>query len=259
MDPDLPRPTSSDFGLVDQINAQRATRRAEIGALAAALEERYTEFLSAYHGRVRRTARGCSADITADCIALGYYYYREQQVNESWGILYEATDLEAARALYLKTCELGDADGCYFYADAHDGMGDLTDPAVVMEYAARACELGSGPGCLTLGINYDRGSYVPKDGTQAGIYLSRGCDLGEAYACESLSSLFDIEDEQLRAGYEMRACVNGGGLACEFLADDFASGEHGFAKAPDVARELLTYGCEDGSEEACKLLAKTEN
>lgn len=238
--------------------ADRDALRAEHGDLQSALLDRYDDFAPHYHARVRRAKQRCLADKTADCIQLGAYYYDEYATSEAWGLILQASDRTWARALYLHACDLGDAQGCAAYASAHDGIGEETEPDVVLAYYKRGCDMGDGRSCTEVGTDYNNGFDVTEDHVIAGEYLTRACDLGDNYGCQSLSGLFDIEDEGLRQDYTIRACLNGRGLACEFAGLDYHRGRDGVPQDKAIGEALLGYGCMDGDEDICALLERVK-
>jgi hypothetical protein len=91
--------------------------------------------------------------------------------------------------------------------------------ALCCALAARACDLGSGRGCLGLGILILRGPLDRADAAEAVRHLHRGCELGEPRACEREAShlwvgVGTVRDETRAREIFVAACRGGAQGTC---------------------------------------------
>jgi hypothetical protein len=85
-----------------------------------------------------------------------------------------------------KSCDAGSSFSCanlaYMYHDGIDGA--RKDIFKAMELYGKACNLGSGSGCLSLGFAFEDGEGVRQDRFQAMEYYGKACDLKEEIGCK---------------------------------------------------------------------------
>jgi TPR repeat protein len=93
-------------------------------------------------------------------------------------------DYGIAVELYRKACDLGDGYGCsslgFMYGS---GQGVGKDEAKAVELYRKACDLGDGRGCWSLGFMGERGQGVGQDAATAGALSRTAGDLGDENAC----------------------------------------------------------------------------
>ena len=152
--------------------------------------------------------------------------------------LAKLTEGEAAHGLHLKACELGHPRGCLdtarilgneaaLAADAYS-RGGVPDPAgafnrsIRHEAHARACALGSGPGCYAHADDMLQGRGIPVDATAGQEMLLTSCNMEHGPACARLARrILDREALgyalQPRALYE-QGCSYGHKASCNRFA-----------------------------------------
>ncbi|XP_064477035.1 cytochrome c oxidase assembly factor 7 homolog [Ornithodoros turicata] len=98
---------------------------------------------------------------------------------------------------YRTGCDAGSPEGC-FAAALMLTSRDRKKPSVIpkdnrlgLQLLDRACQLGSADGCYFASAHYINGNdAVVKDMKKAFVYTTRGCELGNMYACSNLSLMY---------------------------------------------------------------------
>jgi TPR repeat protein len=120
-----------------------------------------------------------------------------------------------------------------------------------------ACNKGEGESCNAIGLLYDEGEGVLKNGAKAFDYYKKACDLGDQWGCNNYGySLIEIDKVKNAAkGIELitLACDKQIGLACHNLGYYHYKGE---IVAKDIKKAVYLYdkACIMGDKEACKQL-----
>ena len=127
-----------------------------------------------------------------------------------------------------RACELGEAQGCLFYANNFKG-GDDADPAQARHYSELACKLGSGDGCVWLAKQALRpdaeGSERMGDPKAAREYWSAACE-AEPTRCGGLADFEALglggpqDEDAARAHYKVACDTGKGGPSCINLEAD---------------------------------------
>ena len=119
-----------------------------------------------------------------------------------------------------------------------------------------SCFAGDAPACGRIAAKYDRGEDVPRSGTVAVRYYSRGCDLGDCNSCMDGGTLLiyggaDPSPDPAR-GLQMlkRSCEQEYPLGCLKTGIVYRLG-HGIQSDPAIAREYFDRACKLGAKEGC--------
>ena len=172
-------------------------------------------------------------------------------------------DEPKALAAYGRGCEAGDVKACNA---AGEGSLDR-DRKKAEDYRRRACDLGSGEGCLYLsGYVRERGGADAVAQSEAlyhrGALLHvKACRAGDADACFGAGAALSRDDEAGAEPYYrdavqrwQRQCDSGDAHSCHRLGAAYR-GEKGVSFDAGRARTLLDKACAGGVTEACADLA----
>jgi uncharacterized protein len=79
----------------------------------------------------------------------------------------------------------------------------------------RGCEMGEGQACLALAVAYGEGRFGPRDDAAKERWMARGCQAGAANACIDWARILEArgDEDAVRAAWE-RACALGDDGAC---------------------------------------------
>jgi TPR repeat protein len=111
---------------------------------------------------------------------------------------YYAEHHEKAVDLLTRSCEGGNAEGCFFLGEMYrlgEGIehGDTRAVALYVE----SCEGGYAMGCNSLGEVYEHGALgVEQDLVRAREYYDRACNLKKPTGCESRARLTEGESKK---------------------------------------------------------------
>ena len=181
-------------------------------------------------------------------------------------------NVKTAAALYKKSCELGDPQGCYNAGlMADEGRGVKEDVARAAADYAEGCDLGSANACTNLGFLYERGKGVRQDKARAVELYQRGCDgtscsasnlggcvnVGRAYRDgigvekneEKAAQIFRAACDREKNEDDVHAAENGA-RACSLLGGLYIAGE-GIPKDPEHGRDFSIQGCDRGDAFGC--------
>ncbi|MFT3700541.1 MAG: hypothetical protein QM831_45780 [Kofleriaceae bacterium] len=150
----------------------------------------------------------CAAGSTSGCRRMAHLYESQSAGLPAQG---------SANAYWEKACRLSDADACMTFATALDH--DRTEPVKVADFYLRACDGGNAESCIALGLMYQNGRGVPRDGLHAALFYKRACEASNGNACLHLSQMYASgtlleHDEEKADTYHKRACTLGIGAAC---------------------------------------------
>ncbi len=127
------------------------------------------------------------------------------------------------------------------------------DPAGAAELYRQACGMDDGAACALLGSKYTReGRGVEPDMNRALEYFRRGCDLGNAAACDAV--------EQVEAFMASATETDGAAAEAESAAAAVAAAEAAAEPEADpsdpapVTFEAMRQGCDDGAAIDCLTL-----
>ncbi len=163
-------------------------------------------------------------------------------------LLYKTEDKAAARAAYKKACDADTAEACDWWGYDRFVVADDADTAAKAEglkALKHACDLGSGSGCANAGNAIDEARDFPA----AGGYYSRGCKLGNGWACYALAQYHFVgvpgmtKDAGLGLKLLARACDANIAEQCDDLASVLFKGKHDVPKNIKLAAKVQDRAC----------------
>ncbi len=96
---------------------------------------------------------------------------------------YARGDYPAARAVYHKAAELGNAEAQYYLATMYlEGRGTAKDKATAVMWMQKAADQGYAPAQFSMGLNYLRGTGVSEDPGQAYALFQKAAQSEDADA-----------------------------------------------------------------------------
>jgi hypothetical protein len=105
----------------------------------------------------------------------------------------EPSDYEKALEPLLRACELGSGEGCVSAASQLTPTLETYKPvARSITLYERGCELGTATGCLNAGIIHERGSRTPANKALALELYQQGCKINDRYSCRSAGRLKEV-------------------------------------------------------------------
>ena len=95
-----------------------------------------------------------------------------------------ALDLNLANMFFDKACNSGSGRGCVRLGfSTLTGRRMSSDASRANEIFGKACNLGYGDGCDNLGVNFENANGVPRDLVQANTFYNKACELGSRAGC----------------------------------------------------------------------------
>ncbi len=190
-------------------------------------------------------------------------YYHAKRLKEGNQI---NKNLPDALKYFQKACDLGLIEGCgevgkmLFFG----GEGITRDEAAAIPFTAKTCGMGfSDQVCwITAYILMEGDGSVKHDPAKAQDYLSHGCAINDARACEYGALLYsgrleDVDrlkhiapDPKKTFMFANQGCANNSGIACG-IAGLLFTGELGFEENLDKAMAYFHRGCEVGDGASC--------
>ncbi len=191
---------------------------------------------------LRGVARACDEGNSQACRALGGRYMRGDGVS---------ADVDRGVALYDRACQLGDASTCAELGTLFMLGGTVAvDVDRAVPLLRRACESGVASAC-------ERSEEVrlPAGAPQEVVEAARGCDRGASPACITLASAWRdgagvTADREHAADLFQRACDASNATACMELGSMRHGSGAGAADALEAAR-LYDTACRGGELRAC--------
>jgi TPR repeat protein len=118
-------------------------------------------------------------------------YCQEGRVGSCYAVAREDNLREKDRAAFKlvseRACESPeDVDSVLGGEPCADLGFEEKDPVRSADASEKACNHGNARGCTALGLDYREGRGRPKDEARARVLLSKGCHLGEDFACKAL-------------------------------------------------------------------------
>jgi len=248
-------------GPLDSVPVSELVTRCEQGAEGEACFElggRYEKGTGVPKDLVKAVSfleRACNASVIQACVAAGSWLTAGKRIardsNRAVPMLEKAcaagkanscfnlgiakeegspTDLVAARAHYIKGCDMGVLPSCARASKAClDGIGGAPDNECARSTGVKACRGSSATGCTSLGLLFQKAG----DSTLAFAMFQRACELGAGgEACADAAGA--MSDEAIAASFHDRACKKGRQASCS--ARD-ALARRGVAAAPWPARD----------------------
>jgi TPR repeat protein len=121
---------------------------------------------------------------------------------------------------------------------------------------ANECDGGSADRCRRLGVTYEFGKGVERDGVRATELYTRACDMRDSEGCIAAGRMYEFhhgvsKDDAKAVGFYGRACEGGSGAGCANLAI-MLEGGRGAPKDEARALDLFDGACRAGSGIACQ-------
>jgi hypothetical protein len=118
------------------------------------------------------------------------------------------------------------------------------------------CDGGSADRCRRLGVTYEFGKGVERDGVHATELYAKACGMRDSEGCVAAGRMYEFhhgvdKDEVKAVGFYRRACDLGSATGCANLAIMLESGR-GTPKDEVHAVELFDRACAQGSGVACQ-------
>jgi TPR repeat protein len=118
------------------------------------------------------------------------------------------------------------------------------------------CDGGSADRCRRLGVTYEFGKGVERDGVRATDLYVKACGMLDSEGCVAAGRMFEFhhgvnKDDGKAAGFYQRACESGNATGCANLAIMLESGR-GTPKDEARAIKLFDQACTQGSGLACQ-------
>ncbi|MDR0468123.1 MAG: sel1 repeat family protein, partial [Campylobacteraceae bacterium] len=162
-------------------------------------------------------------------------------------------DITGAAELYIKSCELGDANACYNAGSILINFSDtLRNFFEVVKLFEKACELGSSEGCYNAANVYVGGINVNIDMDKSAYYFRRSCELSNnnMQACLNAGVIDYDKNIEKSIAYFKKSCDKNNYLGCYNL---------GIAKIKIAttkgelkeAKSILELACKKNEELAC--------
>lgn len=134
------------------------------------------------------------------------------------------------------------------------GIGVWLGGAKLVAWAAKECA-GGMPICVSTGVWYEHGLFVPKQKARAAELYRVGCDNGEEMGCTFLAMMYDdgdgvAKDDPRALELYTRACKGGETTACFNAAVMHENGE-GAPKAVSEAVAFYALACKGGDADGC--------
>ncbi len=194
----------------------------------------------------------CTAGYANGCLILARHYRYASQSDA----------LDKFATYTARSCELGDAEACAIQSNAYLANAAASESDLQQARALRqkSCDLGRNASCLEVADMYLRGVGGAADTAEAVNAASAACPptyRGTADICVSAADfvLIHMDPSQDRAdkvrSFTARACDNDHAFGCSLYATDL---ERGLRGAADPERASLTRlkACELGDKESCR-------
>ena len=142
---------------------------------------------------------------------------------------YTKSNYPEASRIFGKTCDGGDAEGCYMLGKMHlAGKGVPKDASKAVGLLKKSCDGGSGGGCYSLGVMHRFGQGVKQDPAES-------------------SKLHGKAAELLK-----KSCDGGSGQSCYTLGRMYFEGAGPLKRSPTRAKELYHKACGLNHQKACE-------
>ncbi len=200
----------------------------------------------------RMLSEACSLDDARACAFAGRLWLDGRgvspDVHRGITMLLHACDGGVAMACAVMVRWLGVSNNARAMEDAQ--------PLLARVEAQHTCLVGQADACFQVGVlfYYGRESF-PRDRTRASKSFARGCDLGDARACNNVGDALAYgdgvgRDVESAAAAFLKACRLGEALGCANLG---YMAEYGEGVARDVARARTLYrqACRAGDTYGC--------
>jgi uncharacterized protein len=199
--------------------------------------------------------KGCERSFAAACSSVGAMYEKGEGVG---------ADAPAALVFYERGCSGGYAEACRNIGTLwqRGTSGVPRDLVKTVAALGRACEVGDGWSCFTVGVMHERAQGTRRDYARAAELYRKACDVRYALGCQYLGDSYAHgegvarDDARGRALYVEAAgmfekdCAGGDAYACSALGSMYREGR-GFPVDLDKARTLFDRACHGGNNQAC--------
>ena len=159
--------------------------------------------------------------------AAGCYIFALQL--ERGGILDDNSTTYKSGDLYIKSCDMGDMDGCKMVGDMYyDGLNDMKqDYKKAMEFYDKACKAEVSDACLKVGNLYDSGLGVEQNFVEALKYYKIACEYKNGDACQNTADMYEVGDGTAKNDEKAMEFY---GLACDYGISEGCSKFREFSK-----------------------------
>ncbi len=140
----------------------------------------------------------------------------------------------------------------------HQTRGDDSDLPLAAGYYRLGCDLGAARACTNLGVMYEGGQGVYRDGVKAAELYDRGCEGGDDHGCTFLGFLYQagrgVPQSPVKAFENFQSgCDGAHSVGCTHLGILY---ETGVGTGPDFgrARRFYSQGCAGDHAPGCRRL-----
>lgn len=166
-------------------------------------------------------------------------------------------------SLYEQACKGQDGRGCFNLSFVYaEGRGVAKDAGRATAYLQQGCDAKFMPACANLGSAYSMGAGVTKDFDRAVAEFTKACDNGAGPACFSLSALYDgheksvvREDPALANVALAKGCDLGEADACQNLGYHYRVG-YGVPRNQLRSASLYSAACDNATSVDCVMLSR---
>ncbi len=191
--------------------------------------------------------KGCEGGDARGCFFWGMLYLTGERVKEPSR---KKEVLERVKATLHDACRQENMDACFFAGTIHRKASEHTD---AFRLYSRACHMGHGRACSTLGYMYTQGTGTGRNLSKATELFKRSCEMDDATGCFNLGLMY-IKDgrEDYSSAVEpfRKSCELGLARACFNLGVIYSLGR-GVERNHSVARGLFERACGLRDGEGC--------
>jgi len=169
-------------------------------------------------------------------------------------------DKDKATQMFTKACEAEDGPGAACREVAFPLQFEQTKQwSRYTELMQRGCDRGDASACESLGSTLTQGRpELPKDVTRGLLLLERACGMGRQFACSSLAMSLIREKVDPARGMTLleRSCDRGTIADCQQLSFAYRGGQAPGGKSPAKAQDYEVKACELGALGSCASAGK---
>jgi TPR repeat protein len=100
-------------------------------------------------------------------------------------------DMNKAKELYIKSCNMDEGMACYYLATMYDfSEGVQENKSKALKYYKKGCKLNENDSCLRLGKKYHSGEGVKLNFKNAAHYYAEACNRKKPVACYYLGQMY---------------------------------------------------------------------
>jgi TPR repeat protein len=100
-------------------------------------------------------------------------------------------DMNKAKELYIKSCNMDEGMACYYLATMYDfGEGIQENKSKALKYYKKGCKLNENDSCHRIARMYYGGIGVKRNFKNAAHYYGKACNRRKAIACYDLGMMY---------------------------------------------------------------------